>query len=128
MAKKKKPVPPIPEKIIVDWKKIDRLLAIFCTGEEVAGVFDISYDTLERRCKEDKEISFADYSKLKRGKGKTSLRRKQWLLANTNPAMAIFLGKNYLNQTDKHEFTGKDGKPLIPKETIIKVKYCKPKK
>ena len=28
----------------------------------------------------------------------------------------------------KHELTGKDGKPLVSRETIIKVEYCKPKK
>jgi len=115
MAKKKKSTPPIPEKIIVDWTTVDKLLAIFCIGEEVAGFLNISYDTLERRCKEDKKSSFADYSKLKRGTGKASLRKKQWLLADHNPAMAIFLGKNYLGQADKihMEATGKDGKPLF---------------
>ena len=129
MAKKKKrSPPPIPEKIEVDWKTVDKLLAIFCTGEEVAGFLNISYDTLQRRCKEDKQTAFADYSKLKRGTGKASLRKKQWLLADTNPAMAIFLGKNYLEQSDRHEFTGKNGKPLIPKETKITVTYCKVKK
>lgn len=112
---KKKSLPPIPEKIIVDWKKVDKLLAILCTGEEIAGVMGFSYDTLERRCKEDKEIAFADYSKAKRMNGKSSLRRKQWLMAGDSPAMAIFLGKNYLGQSDKlqHELTGKDGAPLF---------------
>ena len=35
--------------------------------------------------------------------GKTSLRRNQWRLAETNPTMAIWLGKQYLNQTDHVE-------------------------
>lgn len=115
MAKKEKSLPPIPEKIIVDWITVDKLLAIFCTGEEVAGFLNISYDTLQRRCKEDNKIAFAEYSKLKRGTGKASLRKKQWLMADNSPAMAIFLGKNYLEQSDKiqHELTGKDGKPLF---------------
>ena len=30
-----------------------------------------------------------------------SLRRKQWNLAETNASMAIFLGKQFLGQTDK---------------------------
>ena len=30
-----------------------------------------------------------------------SLRRKQWNLAESNASMAIFLGKNYLNQRDQ---------------------------
>jgi hypothetical protein len=41
----------------------------------------------------------------KREGGKISLRRMQWQLAEKSPAMAIFLGKNHLGQTDKMEQT-----------------------
>jgi hypothetical protein len=37
------------------------------------------------------------------GTGRVSLRRMQFRLAAKNAAMGIFLGKNYLGQTDKHE-------------------------
>lgn len=36
----------------------------------------------------------------KRALGHVSLRRKQFHLADKSPAMAIFLGKNYLGQSD----------------------------
>lgn len=38
--------------------------------------------------------------------GRVSLRRVQWAHAEKNPAMAIFLGKQYLGQSDKQEITG----------------------
>jgi hypothetical protein len=37
-----------------------------------------------------------------RDEGLVSLRRKQWLMADKNPAMAIWLGKQYLGQKDQH--------------------------
>ncbi|MBW2632366.1 MAG: hypothetical protein JRC90_11550 [Deltaproteobacteria bacterium] len=128
MAKKCKKTAGRP-KLKIDWGLVDSLLNLQCTGEEIAGFINISYDTLERRCKTSKKKNFKEYSKLKRVGGKASLRRKQWLLADTNPAMAIFLGKQYLDQADKihQEHTGKDGKPLIPENTKIKVEYCQPK-
>jgi hypothetical protein len=36
-----------------------------------------------------------------RGEGRVSLRRKQWLMAEKNPAMAIWLGKQYLGQKEQ---------------------------
>lgn len=39
----------------------------------------------------------------KRGKGKISLRRHQMRLAEKNATMAIWLGKQYLGQTDRPE-------------------------
>lgn len=91
-------------KIEVDWSKVDAMCQIQCTGEEIASVLDISYDTLERRCKDDKECSFADYIGEKKQGGRASLRRKQWKLAESgNPTMLIWLGKQYLGQSDKQE-------------------------
>lgn len=37
--------------------------------------------------------------------GKMSLRRRQFAMAEENVAMAIFLGKNYLGQSDRREVT-----------------------
>ena len=42
-----------PEPTEVDWKKVRGLCKIQCTGEEIASVLDISYDTLERACKRE---------------------------------------------------------------------------
>jgi hypothetical protein len=43
----------------------------------------------------------ARYSLKKRAEGKVALREFQWEHAKSSPAMAIFLGKNILGQTDR---------------------------
>ena len=84
----------------VDFNLLDNLIAIFCTGEECAGVLEIDYDTLNRNIKEKFNIGFSEYFKQKNFKGRASLRRTQFNMAQTNPALAISLGKQYLGQKD----------------------------
>ncbi len=88
----------------VDYKILDGLCAIQCTGEEIASVLDIDYDTLNTRIKEDTGLTFSDYFKQKQTKGKASLRRFQWKQAEAgDKTMLIWLGKQYLGQKDKQE-------------------------
>lgn len=87
-----------------DWQKINNACAIQCTGEEIAHIMGFSYDTLERRIKETFDESAADYIKRHAQGGKATLRRLQWKAANNgNTSMLIWLGKQYLGQTDKAE-------------------------
>jgi len=91
-------------KIEIDWREFEKLCALQCTQEEIAGWFDCSVDTIDRRVKEVHGVNFAEYFAKKRGKGKISLRRWQMQCAEKgNAAMLIFLGKNYLGQKDSHE-------------------------
>jgi hypothetical protein len=112
---KKRGRPPIK----IDWEAAEKLLFLQCTCEEIASFLGVSHDTLLRRCLAEKRKTFEEYSKEKRAGGKASLRRKQWKMADSSPAMAIFLGKQYLGQKDiiSNEMTGKDGNPLIPQNT-----------
>ena len=48
-------------------------------------------------------MSFADVFRQKRSTGQISLRRAQFRMAETNATMAIWLGKQYLGQTEKQE-------------------------
>ena len=48
-------------------------------------------------------MSFSEVFRQKRGLGKVSLRRAQFHLAEKSATMAIFLGKQYLGQTDVQE-------------------------
>lgn len=103
----------------IDRKEFESLLFIQCTLEEVTAYFDnkldgCSEDTIERWCKRTYGESFADVSTKKRSVGKISLRRTQWRLAEKSPAMAIFLGKNYLGQTDRIEQTINEVENLAP--------------
>ena len=105
----------------VDWRLVDNLLRIQCTGEEIAGAIGVSYDTLERRCKDDNDCKFADYSDEKRAAGRASLRREQWKVAHSgNPTMLVWLGKQMLGQRDKVEsdFTSSDGS-MSPQPNVV---------
>lgn len=86
----------------INWEQVVRLCHIQCTQEEVASVIGCCLDTLQNRCKEEHGITFSEFYKQKRQGGKASLRRNQWKMGETNPTMAIFLGKQYLGQSDKH--------------------------
>lgn len=88
----------------IDPDKFEKLCSIMCTEEEIAGFFDCSIDTINNFCKNQYGMTFSDAFKKYSAKGKMSLRRIQFKLAETNASMAIFLGKNYLGQTDKAEF------------------------
>ncbi len=94
---------PGPKRIELDWEQFDKLCELQCTLTEIASWFNCSPDTIENRCNQDKGMRFSEYFEQKRGKGKIALRRMQMQLAKNNAAMAIFLGKNWLNQTDKWE-------------------------
>lgn len=103
MAKKKMGRP----QIEIDKGTFEKLCGIQCTLNEIAGWFDCSPDTIERWCEREYGQTFADTYELKRGKGLISLRRNQWKMAETNPTMAIFLGKQHLGQSDKVESRNK---------------------
>lgn len=94
-------------KIEIDFKIVKRLCGIQCTGEEIASVLQIDYDTLNARIKEEYKVGFSEYYKKESAVGKISLRRLQWKAADRgNVSMLIWLGKQYLGQTDKQEFSG----------------------
>jgi hypothetical protein len=100
-------------KIEIDWKKFQKYCEMFCTLEEISGLFDCSVDTIENKVKEKFECTFSDIYKKMSAKGKCSLRRLQWCSArNGNITMQIWLGKQYLGQTDKTEISGNDDKPI----------------
>ena len=84
----------------IDQTQFEKLCGLQCTQEEIAGWFDCSPDTIENWCKRTYKESFSEVFSKKREAGKISLRRSQWRLAEKSAAMAIFLGKNYLGQSD----------------------------
>lgn len=84
----------------IDKKIFEKLCALQCTLNEMAGFFECSNKTLERFCIDEYKKPFAEVFADKRVIGKIALRRIQWRLAEKSPQMAIFLGKNYLGQKD----------------------------
>ena len=82
----------------INYDLVSKLAMIQCTQEELAEVLGISVRTLQR----DKE--FCRVFKKGIESGKSSLRRLQWKTAEAgNATMQIWLGKQYLRQTDKQE-------------------------
>jgi hypothetical protein len=94
---------------VIDQGFFERLCENQCTLEEIAHVLDVSEDTVERWCKRAYELGFADTYKKFSAWGKTSLRRYQFEAAKKgNPTIQIWLGKQYLGQTDKPSEAGKE--------------------
>lgn len=90
-------------RIEIDEEAFKKLCGIQCTLDEVASFFNCSPDTIERWCKRELKITFAEAFKKHSANGKISLRRWQFKMAEHNVSMAIWLGKQYLGQTEKQE-------------------------
>lgn len=111
-------------RIEIDKEQFEKLCSIQCTLIEIAGYFNCSEDTIEKWCKREYKKNFTDVFKQKRGVGKISLRRSQFRMAETNPTMAIWLGKQYLGQTEKQEVavSVKDGETIKEMEDYFNAK------
>lgn len=90
-------------RIEIDKEQFKKLCAIQCTLDEIASWFKCSEDTIERWCKREFNMSFAESFKMFSADGKISLRRTQFRMAETNVSMAIWLGKQILGQKDQQE-------------------------
>lgn len=90
-------------RIDIDSEQFKKLCAIQCTLEEISSWFKCSEDTVERWCKRELKMSFAEAFKTWSADGKISLRRTQFRMAETNCSMAIWLGKQYLGQKEVQE-------------------------
>ena len=84
----------------IDKKEFEKLCALQCTLEDIAGWFEVDISTIERFCKREYKKRFADVFKQKRKKGIVSLRKSGFDLAKTNPSVHIFYAKNYLGMSD----------------------------
>lgn len=79
---------------------VKRMAEIMCTNEEIADVLGVGVDLITN---DNNNAVFQAAKREGQVRGKMSLRRKQFALAEKNANMAIFLGKNYLDQKDKQE-------------------------
>jgi hypothetical protein len=95
----------------IDSEQVLELAKLHCTIEEMSAVFNCDRKTLYNR--------FHDVIERGKEQGKMSLRRKQVEMAlSGNVPMLIWLGKNYLGQTDKQEIEHSGG------ITVELVKYA----
>lgn len=94
-----------PKKILTEdaLKLIENLSRIMCTDEEIASILGCSRDIFYNP---DNEELFRQAIEKGKANGKQSLRRKQYEVAmKGNSSMLIWLGKQWLGQTDKVEQT-----------------------
>ena len=97
----------------IDKKAFEKLCALQCTMKEICSFFDVTDKTLSRWCNRTYDKPFSEVFKIKRKAGFISLRRKQFELAEKSAAMAIFLGKQYLGQTDKDAWQRRQDEKLL---------------
>jgi hypothetical protein len=99
-------------KVKIDLSELEKLATLQCTEEEIAAYLGISARTLQRRLK---VANFGDIVERARAKGRVSVRRNLFRLANSgNIAAAIFLSKNLLGYRDvvNTQHTGMAGGPI----------------
>jgi len=107
--------------IEINWDDFDKLCLFQCTLREIATWFDCSEDTIENKVQEVQGMTFSEYYKIKRGHGKIALRRKQFQTAMEGSVpMLIWLGKNWLDQTDKQNIEVKETVTIQTKLEAIK--------
>lgn len=104
MARKKTNNPVGRPAIPIDKNQFESLCNLQCTLEEIAGFFKCCDDTINNWCKATYGDNFSGVYKIYSQNGKISLRREQFKLAQKgNASMLIWLGKQWLGQTEKVE-------------------------
>ena len=84
---------------------IEKLAGLMCTDEEIAAMLSDEYEriSVDTLTNDNNGATFSECKEKGQAQGKASLRRNQFKLSESNATMAIFLGKNWLGQTDKQE-------------------------
>lgn len=98
IVKLREPVPFRDREVVeLDMQHVMNYARLGCSMAEIASLMDVNLDTILYKCRDAVE----------RGRAmlKMSLRRKQYELAMSgHPGMLIWLGKNYLEQSDHVQF------------------------
>ena len=87
-----------PKKYNIDTDQVEKLAGLGCTNIEISSFFGCT-DSLIRK-------NYSEY--VLKGKENGKIRLRQWQMKSAqkgNVAMLIWLGKQMLGQSDKHEIT-----------------------
>lgn len=94
------------------WDQLDALIT-WSSEVYIADKLGMNIDTLAARIKERYGVSFSEYKRKKQEPMRINLMKKQYDIAmGGNVTMLIWLGKQYLGQSDKQELNTDDDKPL----------------
>ena len=89
---------------LINQEHFEGMCRIQCTKDEMCAIFQVHEETLTKWCHATYSVGFSDIYKKLSSTGKMSLRRQQFKSAEAwNVTMQIWLGKQYLGQTDKIE-------------------------
>ena len=89
---------------LINKEHFEGMCRIQCTKDEMCAIFQVHEETLTKWCHATYSVGFSDIYKKLSSTGKMSLRRQQFKSAEAgNITMQIWLGKQYLGQTDKIE-------------------------
>ena len=91
----------------INYALVADLGSIMCTSEEASAILGVSKAVFDHDEKAQEVFRNAKQT------GKMSLRRTQFRLAQENVTMAIWLGKQYLNQADKQEISADQAVTII---------------
>lgn len=101
----------------------EKLCLVNCTLQEIEFILDTRSLTLNKWCERYYGKSLQEVYQRLTANGKASLRRIQFKLAHTNAPMAIWLGKQWLNQKD-HPVESQGISPELKEfVSLIKNKY-----
>lgn len=82
------------------------MLRAHCNGTSIAESIGVAPDTLYKRVQDEYGMTFSAYAQLKKAEGQDMLRLKQFQAAmEGDRVMLIWLGKQYLGQSDRVEQT-----------------------
>ena len=102
-----------PKEFFPDMEAVEKLCQLNCTDAEIAAFFNVCLRTVERERQSNTE--FNDVIEKGKSYGKLSLRRKQVAVAmEGNPTMLIWLGKQYMGQSDQSHITAKVAQTVMP--------------
>ena len=86
----------------IDWRQVDALCELQCTGPEIASVMGVCNDTMTNACKRDHGMLFSEYILQKTRPGKVKLRRSLFrLVEQGNVPATIFACKAILGMSDQ---------------------------
>lgn len=112
-GKKKKPTPSKTgrKRAKLDWKQIAKFCFMQMVDQEIEYCAGADITTIQKECLEVNDCTFSAYKAKHSAGGRASLRRVQFEKATMDKdnTQLIWLGKQYLNQSDKGEIMLRTG-------------------
>lgn len=90
----------------LDWKVLDSILQFGANLIDCSDILNLSEDTIQKRIRDQFDLTFTEYRHRKMSKMRMKLLQKQFDVAmKGSTALLIWLGKQYLGQSEKIEQT-----------------------